>query len=75
MGEEREEKQLVWNRTNVKLAFNEWMRRYIEEPKRYEKEIKTVKRFVKEEKQGIEPSYGEFCFEYLNRLIIEFMRN
>lgn len=50
------------------ILSNEWMRRYIEEPERYEREWETVTRFLKEEKKGKEPSYGENCNAYLKEL-------
>lgn len=40
-------------------AFNEWMRRYIEEPERFEREWQTVGEFRESVKAGEVPSYGE----------------
>lgn len=52
-------------------AFNEWMRRYIEEPERFTREMTTVKRFLKQEQQGRVPTYGENCARYLAQLLTE----
>ena len=49
-------------------AFNEWMRRYIEEPERYEREIQTVRQFLEEDGLYVEASYGRECAAYLIRL-------
>ena len=42
----------------MQRAFNEWMRRYTEEPEKFEAEFRTVNRFLEESKGG-EPTYGE----------------
>jgi len=52
-------------------ALNEWMRRYIEEPERFEAEIRTVDAFRKAEAEGREPDYGENCHDYLIKLMAE----
>lgn len=54
----------------VKLAkcFNEWMRRFIEEPERFAREHESVVEFLRQENAGEEPSYGQGCAEYLTRL-------
>lgn len=49
-------------------AFNEWMRRYIEEPERFEREFRAVENFKREESEGAEPSYGEACAAYMAQL-------
>lgn len=49
-------------------AFNEWMRRYIKEPERYEAEFNEVIRFKREGRRGREPSYGEGCEAYLAQI-------
>lgn len=50
-------------------AFNEWMRRYTEEPERFEAEFRSVGRFLEEERAGKEPSYGDTCAAYLDELM------
>lgn len=59
--------------TNAQMvkAFNEWMRRFIEEPDRFEREFQTVSQFVKDEAEGREPTYGEVCAPYLTQLASE----
>jgi hypothetical protein len=49
-------------------AFNEWMRRYIEEPERFAHEIQTVRQFMATMADGNEPSYGDECAAYLLEL-------
>lgn len=56
---------------NLALAFNEWMRRYTEEPERYAREYQTVGVFLAEQAAGRTPSYGEECAEYLQRILRE----
>lgn len=50
-------------------AFNEWMRRYTEEPERFEREWQTVGLFLKQRSEGREPDYGEQCAAYLAELM------
>ncbi|WP_375414651.1 hypothetical protein [uncultured Bradyrhizobium sp.] len=45
-------------------TFNEWMRRYIEEPEKYTREFQRVRDFLADEAAGREPSYGESCTAY-----------
>ena len=52
-------------------AFNEWMRRYIEEPDRFDREWQSVGEYIQETSEGKTPSYGESCAAYLSRLIEE----
>lgn len=56
--------------TNAQMAkaFNEWMRRFIEEPARFEREFETVQNFLKDEEFGITPTYGEVAAAYLTQL-------
>lgn len=59
--------------TNAQMAeaFNEWMRRYIEDPARFEAEFNTVNQFLKDEADGREPSYGETSTAYMVQLASE----
>ena len=50
-------------------AFNEWMRRYIDEPDRFKREWQQVEEFKREHADGVVPSYGDRCAEYLQRLM------
>lgn len=56
--------------TNAQMAkcFNEWMRRYIEDPDRFKREFQTVHDFLQEEAEGREPTYGEVSAAYMNRI-------
>lgn len=49
-------------------ALNEWMRRYIEEPERFEREFKTIAQFQEEDGMLIEASYGRDGAAYLLKL-------
>ena len=49
-------------------AFNEWMRRYIEEPGKFKAEFQAVMGFVRAEANGEEPTYGDNCTAYLHKL-------
>lgn len=42
-------------------CFNEWMRSYIEDPTKSESEFCHVKKFIKDQADGVEPSYGAQC--------------
>lgn len=59
--------------TNEQMAacFNEWMRRFIEEPGRFEQEFETVNKFLADEAGGQKPSYGAACTALMNKLSIE----
>jgi hypothetical protein len=59
------------DKLKVAAAFNEWMRRYIEEPERFLREWQTVERFQAEANGGREPTYGERCAAYLEELMGE----
>jgi hypothetical protein len=48
-------------------AFNEWMRRYIDEPERFEREFESVRQFEAEANEGT-PSYGADCAAYLLKM-------
>ena len=52
-------------------AFNEWMRRYIEEPDKFASEWEAIKTFLAEEQEGREPTYGEQCAAYTEFLSAE----
>lgn len=51
--------------------FNEWMRRFTEEPEAYQAQFKTVQLFLAEQQAGHAPSYGESSVAYLDRLRAE----
>jgi len=49
----------------IASAFNEWMRRYTDEPERFERDMVTVKAFLAAEAANETPSYGRDCAAYL----------
>lgn len=59
--------------TNAQMAkcFNEWMRRFIEEPDRFAHEFQTVNQFLADQQDGREPSYGETSAAYMEQLAKE----
>lgn len=52
-------------------AFNEWMRRFTDEPERFEREFESVGRFLQEQSSGAVPSYGETAAAYLHQVAEE----
>lgn len=53
------------NQEAIAKAFNEWLRRYIEDPAAFEAEFNMVADFRAAEADGREPDYGERCAAYL----------
>jgi hypothetical protein len=53
------------SKAQIAAAFNEWMRRYIEEPERFERELLCVRAFENETLHGHAPSYGTECADYI----------
>ena len=51
--------------------FNEWMRRYTEDPQKFEAEFESVGQYLKEVGDGVDPSYGESCTAYILKLCDE----
>jgi beta-glucanase (GH16 family) len=56
-------------------AFNQWMRRFIEEPARFYAEFQTVTQFLKDQQEGRGPTYGETCTAYMAQLASEMPAN
>jgi hypothetical protein len=55
---------------DVARAFDEWMRRYIEEPERFAREFEAVQYFTQQGgRHGRSTSYGRECAAYLQQLI------
>lgn len=52
-------------------CFNEWMRRYVDDPAAFEAEFQTVGKFLAEENEGQEPTYGEHSSAYMAKLAEE----
>jgi hypothetical protein len=61
----------IMNEQIVANAFNEWMRRYTEEPDQFAREWQTVGEFLRQEAAGDEPDYGKSCAAYLSKLMAE----
>lgn len=59
--------------TNAQMAkcFNEWMRRFINEPDAFQREFETVNDFLRDEGDGREPTYGEVSAAYMAKLATE----
>lgn len=57
------------NKRTMEQAFNEWMRRYIDEPDAYKGQVSQVMDFLKSENDGVEPDYGAWCTAYLTGLM------
>lgn len=55
----------------VAKAFNEWMRKYTEDPSQFDHEWQTVTSFLKQTDEGVEPDYGKSCAAYLAKLLDE----
>jgi hypothetical protein len=55
----------------VAAAFNEWTRRYIEDPKKFQSEWETIRVFLEQSARGVEPDAGAECAAYLVKLITE----
>lgn len=60
----------LYTQNELIVLFNTWQRNYIVNPEAFDAEWKVVLKFLDEEVQGVEPSYGRDCVNYL-----EFLRN
>lgn len=56
--------------TKVQMVncFNEWMRRVVEEPLRFEREFEQVGAALAAQSSGREPTYGEMSTAYMMQL-------
>lgn len=61
--------RITLTRAHIVAAFNEWMRQYIENPAKFEREWEVVSLFLREADVNKEPTYGDKCAEMLIRLI------
>jgi len=68
---ERAVPDAIMNNAQMVKCFNEWMRRFIEEPEAFAAEFQTVNQFLKDEAEGIEPSYGETSAAYMRKFAEE----
>lgn len=55
--------------TSLADAFNEWMRRYIDKPERFEQEWQTVGKVLAEKAAGQTPSYGAQSAAYVETIL------
>ena len=62
---------MTLNQEVMATAFNEWMRRYTEEPKRFAREWQTVSKYLAEKSAGETPSYGTCSAAYMLQLAEE----
>lgn len=62
---------LVATKEKIAAAFNEWMRRYTENPEQFQREWQSVNAFLAEKNEGKEPGYGQACAEYFGQLLGE----
>lgn len=49
-------------------CFDEWMRRFIEEPNQFEHEFQSVQKFLSEASDGKDHTYGEMCSAYMKKI-------
>lgn len=59
------------NNAQMVKCFNEWMRRFIDEPDAFAREFTAVNEFLKDKADGREPTYGEACAAYMQKLSAE----
>ena len=52
-------------------AFNEWQRRYIEDPDSFESMWASIKTTITERSLGKKPSYGALCVATLEHMLEE----
>lgn len=57
--------QRAFSSPRLVTLFNEWMRRFTEEPEKFQAEFKSVGKFLQEDAAGKEPGYGRHCTEFL----------
>lgn len=56
---------------NTDLAFNEWMRQFIEEPEKFKQKTREVKDFMAADLENRTPTYGETCVALIEELLDE----
>ncbi len=56
------------DKQTMAAAFNEWMRRYVEDPKAFAAEFESVQKYTAELEAGDTPSYGDRCAAYMENL-------
>lgn len=56
---------------NLARLFNEWMRRFIDEPEKFARDFETVQLYLAQASKGEPTTYGDACTAYLNVLAAE----
>lgn len=59
------------DRAAMARAFNEWMRRYTDQPERYAREFQAVGKYLAEVAKGEEPTYGDEAAAFFEQLLEE----
>jgi hypothetical protein len=57
------------DKQKLAAAFNEWMKRYTENPEKFDREFQVITTFLSEQAAGTEPTYGEAGAAYLMELM------
>lgn len=57
------------NEKQLADAFNEWMRRYTEDPQEFARDFQSVTKFLADKAAGVEPTYGQVCAAYVVGII------
>jgi hypothetical protein len=56
------------NNAQMAACFNEWMRRFTDDPHGFQAEFQTVNQYLTDLANGVEPSYGEVCAVFMTKL-------
>ena len=59
------------NNAQMVKCFNEWMRRYIDDPSAFNAEFETVNKYLADRDNGAEPTYGETCTAFMAKIAAE----
>lgn len=51
------------------IALNEWLRRTIEEPEKFEAMSETITKFITAENKGVAPDYGTRSARYVAQIL------
>jgi len=59
------------SQARLAVLFNEWMKRYINNPEGFRREFQDVQQFMEQTVGGAVPTYGEEAAAYLAKLNAE----
>lgn len=59
------------HKVRMPIIFNEWMRRYTQEPERFQREWQSVAEFLGAQASGATPNYGQQCTAWFETLAAE----